>query len=183
MKKQLFALGLATIALFIWNAISWMALPFHGQMLRSLPEPAFQAIKKDGLIPQNGIYHYPGLDDPEMIQKVEAGPRIPFMVFVSEGTAAFDPIDFVKSFFFNFISAGLLLFLLSKLADHSMINILSVSIVIALLVGFMSDLPQTSWFKFPLAFAIINMVDHIVAFILAGWLLRKFALQERELVP
>ena len=177
MKRFFLATFVAALALFVWNAISWMALPFHAGMLNTLPEPVAEAVKRTQSMVETGLYHYPGLDDPDMFQKVEEGPRIPLMMYVAEGSDAFDPMSFVKSFFFNLVSAGLLLLLLTRLADRSLKNVLVTSLIMGLLVGFMSDLPQTSWFLLPFEYALTNMLDHLVGFVLAGWVIQKLALK------
>lgn len=176
MKRFFLATMVAAFALFVWNAISWMALPFHSGMLNTLPEPVAETIKSTQGLNDTGLYHYPGLDDPDMFEKVEKGPRIPLMVYVAEGSDAFDPLSFAKSLFFNLVSAGLLLLVLSRLADQSLRNVMVTSLIMGLLVGFMSDLPQTSWFLLPFEYAITNMVDHLVGFALAGWIIKKLAL-------
>ena len=176
MKKFVLSTITGAFVFFVWNAVSWMVLPFHSNQLNTLPESAVVALKGETNEVESGIYHYPGLQDPNLTQKISDGPRIPFMVYVAEGTSVFDPIDFLKSMIFNLFSAGLLLFALSKISDHSIKNVVSVCIVIALLVGFASDLPQTSWFMFPIHYAIVNMIDYLVSFVLAGLAMRKLAL-------
>ncbi|WP_347924322.1 hypothetical protein [Pontimicrobium sp. SW4] len=37
-KKVLVSVILGTLLLFLWNVISWMALPFHTKTLKTIPE-------------------------------------------------------------------------------------------------------------------------------------------------
>ena len=117
MKKHILAVLLGTVVLIIWSAISWMGLPFHTQQLNTLPESAATALKQEATSMESNIYHYPGLEDPDLAQKVAEGPRIPLMVYVAEGTSLFDPMDFLKRLFFNLVTA-LLIFLVLQESYH-----------------------------------------------------------------
>ncbi len=176
MKRKVLAILVSGITIFIWNAVSWMVLPFHSSMLHTIPDSAVEVILNEGLPSDRGVYHYPGLDDPNLTQKIEVGPRIPLMVYYPEGTSAFNPIDFIKSLLFNLLSATLLFLLLSKMSDISTSGILKVSVVLSLLIGTMSELPQTSWYLFPIEFAVVNMLDYLISLILAGLLIKKIGL-------
>lgn len=173
------AVLVAAIALFSWNAISWMVFPFHGQQLRTLPDDVMESIKTQSSDLTSGVYHYPGLDDPHIAKKSMEGPRIPLMVYKAEGTAIFNPFDFIKSLFFNLVSAGLLFVVLTKIASKTTKNVLIVSAVMGLLIGFMADLPKTSWHHFPTSYAMVFMVDYVIGFLLAGWVLSKISIENR----
>ena len=60
--KNALTLLVATVVLFVWNAISWMALPFHSNSLKNMPDGAL-AENITELMPESGIYHYPGLPE------------------------------------------------------------------------------------------------------------------------
>ena len=175
MKNYILATVMGAIILFVWNIISWMVLPFHGDMLNTLPESAVNALKSEKNPVESGIYHYPGLNDPDLFRKVQEGPRIPFLVYIAEGTSAFDPLDFVKSLLFNLLTASLILVVLTKLSNRSTNNAILVALVLALLVGFASEFPKTSWFKFPVEYALVNILDYVVGFALASWAMSKMA--------
>ena len=126
---------------------------------------------------KTGLYHYPGLGDPEMVVKVTEGPRIPLMVFKSEGTSVFNPMDFVMSLLLNLATAALLFFVLKSLTSPSLYNVLLVSAAIGLLTGALSDFPLIIWYLFPIEHAIINLMDHMISLLLAGWIIKSFALK------
>ena len=176
--RKILTILVGSFVLFVWNAISWMALPYHGDMLHTIPDTAIEQVLQNGLPKGSGIYHYPGLDDPEAEAKVMEGPRIPFMVYLAESTSMYDPVTFLKSFTFNILSAFLLLIILSKLADPSLSATLLTSSLCGLLAGFSSDFPQTVWYMFPYEHAIINTIDHIIAFGLAGIVMNKLTLNK-----
>lgn len=153
------------IIFFIWHAISWMGLPFHGQALNTLPE-TFVAQEAPDLA--SGVYHYPGLDDDRLAEKVAEGPRIPLMIYIGEGTSLFDPMSFLGSLLFNLITAALLLLVLTKLGQPQLRDHLIAAVSIGLIIGFASDLPQMNWFMFPLSYTLIHVFDHIIGFALVG---------------
>lgn len=175
MKKQIITVILATIALFIWNAVSWMALPFHSNTLNTLPESVFNGSLLQQELGQDGIYHYPGLpesggaDEMEsLLAKLKTGPRIPLMVYVNGETSFFSPADFAFSFLFNMLTVVLLVFVVFRLKVKSAKSILTTCLAMGLLTGFMSDLPQMSWFLYPLDFTLVNVLDHMVSAFLTG---------------
>jgi len=40
-KKWIGSIIGVTIILFLWNAVSWMILPFHSNVLHNIPEHSF----------------------------------------------------------------------------------------------------------------------------------------------
>lgn len=88
MKQKLISIVIGALILLIWNALSWMVLPFHSNTLNNIPETSFDSKLLQNSLPKNGVYHYPGLpenDSSESMQAMEAkfkeGPRITLMVF------------------------------------------------------------------------------------------------------
>lgn len=166
---RLFTAAIAgALAIFICNAVSWMVLPFHGEMLNTLPESVVTALESEPLPFGSGIYHYPGFEVMNSSENAVAAPRIPFMMVVNESTLLFDPRTFAKSFLFNLVSAALLLLLMRQTSIQSYSKVATLSLSAGLLVSFMSDFPQTSWFMLPLSYALTNAADHVVSMLVAG---------------
>jgi len=89
MKRKFIAILVGTLVLFIWNAISWMILPFHSSLLKNIPENAIiiENIRKN--MPEPGVYHYPGLPENDtkqewqkVIEKSKKGPVISLLVYL-----------------------------------------------------------------------------------------------------
>lgn len=168
------------IILFVWNAISWMALPFHNDSLKTIPEAAIDFQGMQAQLQEDGIYHYPSFDTESMSEKLASGPRIPFLVYIDGPTEIFDPAVFAKSFIMNLVSSILLFTLLAKMSDTSRSNIIAMSLVAGLLIGFVSDLPQMNWYMFPLSYTLINVFDHIIGFSLMGIFFSFFRLKAQK---
>ena len=107
-KTILISAIIGTLTLFIWNAISWMVLPFHSNTLKNIPEQALNTDLLKQNLQQDGVYHYPGLpennspEEWEMIkEKVKRGPRITLMVYKSGETSLFSPQSFLAYLFFS----------------------------------------------------------------------------------
>jgi hypothetical protein len=186
-NKKIVSLIIGSLILFIWNAISWMVLPFHGQSLKSIPEEAIQASTMQQHMPEDGIYHYPGLygaDSPEGIakiqEKLEQGPRITMMVYKSGSTSFFDPTNFVYSLALNFLSVFILLIMVTALKDHSSRNILKHCLLLGLLIGLVSDFSQMNWYQFPFSYTVFNVIDYIVGLGFCGLFFARYAFKVKQ---
>ncbi|MGI9547774.1 MAG: hypothetical protein ACR2MM_11080 [Flavobacteriaceae bacterium] len=177
MKRTIITLILGTLIIFIWNAVSWMALPFHANSMNSIPESALNTNQLKEQLTEDGVYHYPGMpqdQSDEALKEVEAklaeGPRITLMVYKSGSTAFMDPMNFLWDLIFNLIIVVLVLGLVRGLADHSFKNILRATISIGLVISFMTDIPMKNWFMFPLDYTLANVLDYLISMTLLGLL-------------
>ncbi|SHG71165.1 hypothetical protein [Flagellimonas flava] len=175
MKKTIITLVLGTFLLFIWNAVSWMVLPFHSQTLNSLPENVLdvEALKQSDL--KSGVYHYPGFPDSQspkamatMEQLLQSQPRIPFMVVKKEPTLLFDPVQFFWSLMINLVTVTLAYFLIKKLSPKNPKSIFLYALALGGIVALISDLSLMNWYFFPLDYTLVNLMDRIVSFGLLG---------------
>lgn len=184
-KKNIITIVTGTIALFIWNATSWMGLPFHTNTLKNIPEKVMQTnvLKKE--MPQSGVYHYPGLPANNSAtamkaieQKLAQGPRITLMVYKNSPTKLFDPTIFIKSLLINLLTVVLALLVISTLAIKlpKMIFLATLGLgVIAALVG---DLSQMNWYLMPIDYTLVNAMDKLVAFGILGALFSVYTFKE-----
>lgn len=186
MKKKSITLLLGTFILFIWNALSWMVLPFHSNALNSIPESAFEQETFKTELPKDGVYHYPAFpsnNSPESFanyeEKLEIGPRITFMVYKNGATGVFEVSTFIINFIFNFLTVALLLFLLSNQTSKSLVKILITTLALGLLVSFTSDLPQMNWFMFPISYTLPNIFDYLISFALVGLLFARYTFKTK----
>ena len=181
MKRTVITVIVGTLILFIWNAVSWMALPFHAQSMQTIPEAAINTDDLKAQMTEDGVYHYPGLPEneseaayQEIEEKLAAGPRITLMVYKSGSTSFFDPMNFVWNLIFNLITVILLMGIVKRLGNHSTRNILWTTIATGLVISFMSDLPTMNWFMYPLDYTMANILDYLVMMTLLGLLFAKY---------
>lgn len=184
-QKKALSIVLGGIILFVWNAISWMALPLHSNSMNNIPEAAISTDDLTTHLQEDGVYHYPGLPTGDasmntkaIEEKLAKGPRITMMVYKSGPSALFDPGSFFLSFVFNIVVAVFLFIVISKLSKKSASNIFSVSVFLALLVSFTTDMPLMAWYMFPLNYTLANIFDHIIGFGLVGMLYGYYSFKE-----
>lgn len=172
--KYITSVLISTIILFLWNAMSWMVLPFRTDNLINIPDNAFQQDSLKKHITIDGVYHYPGIPDnsAESIntinEKLNSGPRITMMVYKSGPTELFSPIILLYSFVFNLLTAFLSIYILTKLTAKNKLSIIVTSVIIGLIICVAEILPTATWYLFPLDYIIIEIFDTILAFALTG---------------
>lgn len=186
MKRKTLAILAATFLLFIWNAISWMALPFHSQSLNTLPDQVVKFTELSSIKLEEGVYHYPGLPEdsrPETMeglqQKLQNGPRIPLMVFKPGPSELFNPNDFLLSLLLNLSTVGVVLIILISLKSSGLKQTLALCVLLAVLIASMSDLALMNWYRLPWSFVWPGLLDHVIGLILAGWILHIVYLKKQ----
>lgn len=182
MKQKIISLIAGTLILFVWNALSWMVLPFHSNTLNLIPAIAINTELLKEHLTKDGVYHYPGFPKDntpqalkEMENRIETGPRITLMVFKSGKTELFSTVSFLGSIAINFITVLLLYSLIHLSRVQTTKTILLMMLFVALLIGFASDLAQMNWYLFPLDYTVLNMADHLIPFLLVGILFSKYS--------
>lgn len=182
MKRKIVSLIVGTLILFIWNALSWMVLPFHSNSLNSIPDNAINTELLKEHLTKDGVYHYPGFpkkDTPqalsEMEKRIETGPRITLMVFKRGRTELFSMLSFLGSIAINFVTVLLLYFLIQLSRVQTSKSILLMTLFVALIIGFASVLAQMNWYLFPLDYTLLNVLDHLIPFLLVGLLFSKYS--------
>ena len=186
-KQAIYSILSGTILLFIWNAVSWMVLPFHSNTLHTIPESVIQpaeALRE--AMPESGVYHYPGLPEgnsatamEEIEAKLAEGPRITLMVYKNEPTELFELSSFIFSAVANLLTALIVFLIISRLGVASLRSAIVTCLLIGSVAAIVSDISQMNWYMFPLDYTLINVVDKLVAFgllgLVFGWYVRKKA--------
>jgi hypothetical protein len=110
-----------------------------------------------------------------MEKGIETGPRITLMVFKRGKTELFSMLSFLGSVAFNFVTVLLLYFLIQISRVQTTKSILLMTLFVALIISFASDLAQMNWYLFPLDYTILNILDHLIPFLLIGLLFCKYS--------
>ena len=187
MKRKLISVILGGLILFIWNAVSWMVFPFHGNSLKNIPENALNMQALQANMPTDGVYHYPGLAGEgsnkslaEIETQLAEGPRISLMVYKAGASELFELHTFLLNLICNLLSVAILLLLIDRLAEKSFIKIFTSLLLIGLLIGLMSDFPQMNWYKFPLSYTLIQVFDHIIGLGLLAFLFTLYSFKSKS---
>lgn len=178
--KRIFLPSLfAAVVVFIWMAISWTVLPWHGNLLKSIPEGAGIETLKHNLT-EKGIYHYPGMPAEntdaamdEYTAKYQTGPVVHFMVYNPSGVDPMNPMTFIWSFLFNFLSVLIAAFILVKAINYKTTFMQRVLIVMlfGLFAALNGPLMDWNWWHYPFNFSIGVAVDLVITWFLAGLIL------------
>jgi hypothetical protein len=175
MKNLIIAIILGTLALFIWNAVSWMVLGLHDNTLKNIPESVVEAGDMKNAMPEPGVYHYPGLaedaDWEAVTQKMQEGPVISLLVFLPEGTTPFSPKSFLISFLLNLLAVGMAAYFLMQTKLSSFQSKALFVGLLGVFAGVVVELPTGSWYGFPAFYLTIQMIDYIVGWFLVGAIL------------
>lgn len=181
MGKIILGAFLAAIAVFVWEAASWMVIGWHENGFRAFrDESAVAEVIKANVTSGHGIYMLPAMDEAPKVATAEEkkayleqqekamadGPYVyaiirPGKAEISMGT------NMMLSFVRNLICALLIAVLLSQAALFYPARIAFVAAA-GLFAGLTADLPMWIWFEQPARDTIVNIADHLIAWIIGG---------------
>ena len=175
--KMILAAVLGGIVMYAWISVSWMALPWHKDHMRPFKDEKAVSNTIGKNINGSGIYIMPNTNMGKDKQKTDK--PYAFVVVKEDG------IDVAKSmgpamgkeFVLCLFLAGLLGCVLRKTAGCGCP--VAMSAKIGLLAGLAAYVPQRIWFHFPLDFTVVGVVETVVAFTLAGFVIAKFVLKQK----
>ncbi len=173
------------LILFLWGMVSWMVLPFHmntfqkfkdeGRMERSLE---FNAEKSGVYVLPNCSLFDEGISKEEKNEikklgqmKMEKGP-FAFVVYKANGMGKMTH-GMIKGLLIQFLGAFLVTWLLIKTQIQSFSGRVFFVFVFSLAAGVVTHLPSSNWFGFPAGFVMLDMLDLVIGWTLAGFLLSK----------
>jgi hypothetical protein len=168
------------LVLFIWSALSWMALPiheqtFHGFSNETLVESALMASLDKG---QAGVYILPNPKGPanqtedaqkQAMEKSHKGP-FAFIVMTPKGWGSMG-LHMLVGFLINFLSAALVTGLLLKTGGMKYWGRVWFVVLFAVTAGVICHLPEWNWWGFSARFIGAQFLD-----LIAGWLLAGLAI-------
>ncbi len=164
---------LGGIIAYIWLAISWMVLPWHCWVLHSFQqeEVVSNAILQN--TSKNGIYMIPnfcGAKGAEFQQKQELMKKGPF-VFASvlrNGYNYSSPIPYIIALIIQLIGALFITYLMLMAKPLSYWNRVRFITLVGLTVGILGHALYCNWWGFSFGFIILEIVDLVIAWFLAG---------------
>ncbi len=177
------------IILFIWSAISWMALPWHMATLHGFnDEVAVEQIIVANT-PKSGIYVMP-MKQMDMKQAASDAassssssttstatsttttPQI-FASVNLKGMGSSMAMPMVIAVIYLIIAACLVAWMLSKTVGLGYLNRVGFVVVFGIAVAILSALPCWNWFGFALNYSMVMMADIIIGWFLAGLVMAK----------
>jgi hypothetical protein len=179
MKNLVVPSLLAAVAVFIWTAISWMALGWHNVDMKSISDSTL-AQQMQTSMTEPGIYIYPGyevsgqeLSMDEWSELRKAGPIVHFMVYDPQGAEWNMGTSMLKSFIINFISAFIaaVLLMMTLAQNPSFMRRAIFVMMLGLFAGFVVHFMNWNWWHMAFGFTIINVIDACVTWFIGGLVL------------
>lgn len=181
MKKNLLAGILGAVIFFIWSALVHMN-PLTGPMgltMLNEKEDTVMAALKDN-VPEPGLYFFPGMDMSQHLTKEQkdawaakykAGPSGLLLIQPKGG----DPMmtsQLVISFISNLLCALLAAFILASTVG-SFARRVAIVTSLGLFAWLAISMEQWDWYEFPFTFAMLDAINQLIGWLLAGLLMAK----------
>ena len=175
MGRRLLAAIAGGIVVFIWSAVSHMALGLGSAGIRTLPNEERMAQAIRGVVTEPGLYFFPGMDPSRKMtpeeerawtERYRRGPS-GLLVVQPGGRDPMEPTQFVVELLADILAAGVAAFLLAGLGGP----LLARAGAVGLLGVFeWADLSVSywNWYKFPTLYTGAALVEQVVGWTLAG---------------
>ena len=166
---------LGGLVLFIWGAISWMALPWHGASLLTFgnEDAVTQAIVANA--PRSGMYLLPnaGAEQKSAHEKMAKGPVV--LASVRTGPIGSMTVFMISGLVIQMLGALLGTALLLQTRPLSYGGRVLFLLGIALSAGVLAHLPDWNWWSFSASYTMLAFADLIIGWLLAGLVIAKVA--------
>ena len=175
MGRRLLAAIAGGIVVFVWSAVSHMALGLGSAGIRTLPNEERMAQAIRGVVTEPGLYFFPGMDPSRKMtpeeerawtERYRRGPS-GLMVVQPGGRDPMEPTQFVVELLADILAAGVAAFILAGLGGP----LLARAGAVGLLGVFeWADLSVSywNWYKFPTLYTGAALVEQVVGWTLAG---------------
>lgn len=178
MKKFVLAPALAALAMFVFSTIYWMS-PFPYQTLTPVGDNAAAASALGKIFPATGTYVVPGPEtDEKIVEELFARGPIAMVHFVKEGQPMMEASMFVKGYALNFVTALMLMSLLTKCAPLfvSLMCRVKFSAFIGVLAAVTITFSNPIWWRHTWGWALMGTLFYVLEFVVAGLVLAKFTM-------
>lgn len=186
MKKNIIALLVATVILFVWQTLSWMVLPVHNGFTKYSPADKEVLTVLNNSLTEDGMYYMPGKDpaktytaeeEEKYMQECVGKPVA--MVFYSKSFPGMQPTVMLKGVLLNMVAVLMAIGIVNmavKAGATPLARFLSV-LSLAVFSIFQGALMNWNWWYFPWHFLRGSVIDMLVGWSLCGlflsWYLGK----------
>lgn len=168
MARVLVGAILGSIILFVWSAISWMALPWHMQTMHSFKNDTaiVEVIKANA--DKSGVYFLPAPSSQQQnsMNTEMKGPFVLAAVQFENMPAMTHPLGI--QFIMELVTAFLACCLLAKTKGLGYFGRFGFIFKFSLAIAIMSYVPYWNWFGFSTDYTLVGMADIIISWFLAG---------------
>ncbi|MFT7525543.1 MAG: hypothetical protein ACI9LY_000679 [Arenicella sp.] len=162
------AAAFAAIVLFIWNSISWTVLPWQDLDVHQFTDQAEVMQSLLDHAPASGIYYIPG-DDAAYTPSTPTA----FVNVLKEGYQVGMEWMMIVGLLTNFLFALVAVSLLGRTSGLSFKQRVGFVTGIGLVIGLAGNLPHWNWFGFPILYTLVQIMDSVIMWFLAGLVLAR----------
>ena len=175
MGRRLLAAIAGGIVVFIWSAVSHMALGLGSAGIRTLPNEERMAQAIRGVVTEPGLYFFPGMDPSRKMtpeeerawtERYRRGPS-GLLVVQPGGRDPMEPTQFVVELLADILAAGVAAFLLAGLGGPLLARAGAVGLL-GLFEWADLSVSYWNWYKFPTLYTGAALVEQVVGWTLAG---------------
>lgn len=166
-KYLLYGTLAAGISLFVWQAISNVAIPWHQATIKPFTNNAAVVDAIRANTSGNGMYIAP--------QGITAA--VSFTPDMADKTQAMAP-NMVKQLVIDLVAALLLCILVARIGVERKRDTAFMLVLGALAVEIIKELADWNWYGFSASYAIVNVIDFAIQFALAGIVIAWFYKRE-----
>lgn len=169
MIKNLLAVVLCAVVLFIWGFVSWAVLPWHNTVANKFKDEGAvsQVLKLNAATA--GVYYLPFAEEDH-----RAGEAAAFMNVLPNGFDMNMGKLMGQALIGQMAAAFLVLLLLRSTSGLGYFRRVLFVAGFGLAVGFISHFPYWNWFGFSAEYVTVIVLDSLVAWTLAGLVMAKF---------
>jgi len=175
MGRRLLAAIAGGIVVFIWSAVSHMALGLGSAGIRTLPNEERMAQAIRGVVTEPGLYFFPGMDPSRKMtpeeerawtERYRRGPS-GLMIVQPGGRDPMEPTQFVVELLADILAAGVAASLLAGLGGPLLARAGAVGLL-GLFEWADLSVSYWNWYKFPTLYTGAALVEQVVGWTLAG---------------
>jgi len=166
--RNVIAAVVAGIIMLIWGFVSWTILPWHNTDVHAFADQASTMQVMLDNAPRSGIYTIPA-NQADYTQNEPAA----FVNVLKNGYGAGMGEMMGVGLIGNILMAYLAILLLSKTAGLNYSQKVAFIGLIGLLIGVAASFPYWNWFGFPTGYSLVNIIDTVITWVLAGLVIGK----------
>ena len=175
MGRRLLAAIAGGIVVFVWSAVSHMALGLGSAGIRTLPNEERMAQAIRGVVTEPGLYFFPGMDPSRKMtpeeerawtERYRRGPS-GLMIVQPGGRDPMEPTQFVVELLADILAAGVAAFILAGLGGPLLARAGAVGLL-GLFEWADLSVSYWNWYKFPTLYTGAALVEQVVGWALAG---------------
>ncbi len=177
MKKHIINAIICTLILFVWQAISWMALPTHNDAMKYTPQQGEILASLTKNLNANGVYAVPGTDPSQEMsfETMEAQSKAQLgkpwaLIFYNTSFEGMNASNMICGVLLNLVAAIIMLMVLHGAGAQNKKpgTVFGLVMLLPIFTIFQSILENANWFAFPWHFIKGTMFDLVIGWALCG---------------